>query len=165
MLRCAFALAIIAGCAPRADHTTAGGPADPAASAGPAPTSGTLSAPPADPAPPATAEQALARARPVFAKYCSRCHQSGNRQTSKKALEHFSLDTDPPGGHHAHELAGTLRLVLGAGGKPATMPLDQPGAVQGDDLAALLAWADAHEAEQEAHHGEGHDHGNGHHEH
>lgn len=48
------------------------------------------------------------------------------------------------GGHHAGEAATVIRTVLGVGGiAKATMPSDDPGAVAGDELAKVLAWADA----------------------
>ena len=54
------------------------------------------------------------------------------------------MDRYPFGGHHAGEAGQAIRKVLGIGGatKP-TMPSDDPGAVTGDDLAKIAAWADA----------------------
>lgn len=46
-------------------------------------------------------------------------------------------------GHHADDIGASIRRVLGGSGKKATMPKDGPGSVQGDDLALVLAWADA----------------------
>lgn len=47
-------------------------------------------------------------------------------------------------------------------GKDSSMPMDDPGAVQGDELALILAWADAfdrsHGAGLPKHHGHGHGH-------
>jgi hypothetical protein len=64
------------------------------------------------------------------------------------------MDSYPFGGHHADESGSVVRKVLSApGGKP-TMPSDDPGAVTGEDLTRILAWADAfehaHPAAQEA---------------
>jgi mono/diheme cytochrome c family protein len=86
-------------------------------------------------------EEAYERARPVFEQYCARCHTSaGNKPV---ALRHFTMDTYPFGGHHASEVAKSVRDVLGANGKAATMPLGQPGAVKGEQLRLVLDWADA----------------------
>lgn len=45
----------------------------------------------------------------------------------------------PFGGHHAGEAGEAVRSVL----ENATMPSDDPGAVTGEDLNLILAWADA----------------------
>lgn len=96
-------------------------------------------------------------ARPVFETHCARCHTSAADYRKKdKALKHFSMDAYPFGGHHAHELGTTIRNVLGASGKKATMPLDEPGAVKGKELALVFAWADAFDAAGGA---DGHKHG------
>lgn len=88
---------------------------------------------------------AYERARPVFEKYCAKCHTSDGAKAKKKTLMHFNMDTYPFGGHHAAEIADAIRGALGADGGEATMPLDNPGVVQGQELAAILAWADAFE--------------------
>lgn len=112
-----------------------------------------------------TAEKAAYdRARPVFDRHCARCHTSaGDHRQQKKALPHFSMDAYPFGGHHATELAETIRQVLGATGEDATMPEDDPGSVQGEELAIILAWADAFERSHAAGLHEGH--GKGGHDH
>jgi hypothetical protein len=75
------------------------------------------------------------------------------------------MTTYPFAGHHAHEVAAEVRKVLGVGGGEPTMPLDKPGAVKGDELALVVAWADAfdraHAAQDEGHQ----DHGQGTHKH
>lgn len=86
-------------------------------------------------------QEAYERARPVFERYCASCHTSG--AGNRAALRHFTMDRYPFGGHHADQISSTIRDVLGADGQPATMPKDRPGAVQGDDLRAILDWADA----------------------
>lgn len=53
------------------------------------------------------------------------------------------MDGYPFGGHHAGQISGTIREALGASGQPATMPKDRPGAVQSEELRAILDWADA----------------------
>jgi hypothetical protein len=101
---------------------------------------------------------AYEKARPVFETYCAKCHTTqGNG--SAMAMHHFNMDTYPFGGHHATQITATIREVLGASGKPATMPRDNPGAVKGQDLQVILAWADAYDrahpksrTSDEAHH-------------
>jgi hypothetical protein len=44
----------------------------------------------------------------------------------------------------------TIKQVLGLAGKKATMPFDKKGAVQGDELTTIAAWADAWEAAEKA---------------
>jgi hypothetical protein len=95
---------------------------------------------------PVDAERAaFEQARPVFDRYCSACHTSRGARHTATTLRHFSMDRYPFGGHHTATMGPTIREVLGAAGEPATMPADQPGAVRGDDLARVLAWADAWE--------------------
>ena len=95
---------------------------------------------------PADAERAaFERARPVFDHYCSPCHTTRGARHTAATLRHFSMDRYPFGGHHTATMGPTIREVLGAAGEAATMPADQPGAVRGDDLARVLAWADAWE--------------------
>ncbi|MBA3395968.1 MAG: hypothetical protein H0T89_25275 [Deltaproteobacteria bacterium] len=69
----------------------------------------------------------------------------------------------PFGGHHAMEISGEIREVIGLTEKKPTMPADDKGAVQGDELAAIKAWADAFDAAHAggAHEGHG-DAGGGH---
>lgn len=83
--------------------------------------------------------QAYERARPVFERYCAACHSSvsGN----EVALGHFAMDTYPFEGHHAAEIAGTIRRVLGATGERPTMPLGRPGVVRDAELQVILDWA------------------------
>jgi hypothetical protein len=88
---------------------------------------------------------AFEKAKPAFEHHCFRCHTAGGKKAKPKALAHISMDSYPFGGHHADEAGSVVRKVLGAGrGKP-TMPSDDPGAVRGDDLALILAWADLFE--------------------
>lgn len=109
--------------------------------------------------PPQSPEEALIanemsayrQAKPVFHRYCAPCHTSdGPRDEREDALGHFVMDGYPFGGHHAHEIAITIRQSLGASGKDSTMPQDAPGSVQGDELALILAWADAFSEAQTA---------------
>jgi mono/diheme cytochrome c family protein len=102
---------------------------------------------------------AYERARPVFETYCAGCHTKGGKNASKKKLEHFDMTAYPFGGHHAGEMGTTVRKVLGIDGSKPTMPRGKPGAVQGDELAAIAAWADAFDA---AHKGGAHEAHQGH---
>ena len=87
--------------------------------------------------------EAFDRAHPVFVRFCAECHTTQGARHAAARLRHFSMDGYPFGGHHATTIGRTIREVLGAAGEPATMPDDHPGAVQGADLALVLAWADA----------------------
>jgi hypothetical protein len=87
---------------------------------------------------------AFAAAKPAFERHCFRCHTTAGKKSKRKALEHMSMDRYPFGGHHAAQAGPAIRKVLGIGGATkATMPSDEPGAVTGDDLAKIAAWADA----------------------
>ena len=93
-------------------------------------------------------------AKPVFEQHCFRCHTADGKKSKRKALDHLSMDHYPFGGHHADDVGSAVRKVLGAGGNAkATMPSDDRGAVRGDDLAKIVAWADAfdraHDAKRE----------------
>ena len=85
-------------------------------------------------------------AKPVFDKSCANCHTKAGKKSAKKKLDHFDMDTYPPGGHHTGTIGFTIREVLGVSGKKPTMPYDKPGSVKGDDLAKIKAWTDAWEA-------------------
>jgi hypothetical protein len=100
---------------------------------------------PAKAAPPSAEElAAFSAARPVFARYCFKCHTRSGKKAKAKALKHVDMTTYPFGGHHADDGGAVIRrAVQGASGESATMPSDDPGAVQGEDLAKILAWADA----------------------
>jgi hypothetical protein len=93
----------------------------------------------------AAEQAAYEKAKPVFEKYCVKCHTSSGKKSKKETLEHFSMDGYPFGGHHAPELGQVIPVVLGATGKEAEMPQDDPGAVKGDELQAILEWAAAFE--------------------
>ncbi|NNE18386.1 MAG: hypothetical protein HKN10_07915 [Myxococcales bacterium] len=74
------------------------------------------------------------------------------------------MDGYPLGGHHSAEIAETIREVLGASGKKATMPRNDPGVVQGQDLVLILDWAQSFDRAQAAglHLTEPDDHGHAH---
>ena len=73
-----------------------------------------------------------------------------------KKLDHFDMTTYPFGGHHAMEIAREIRKSLGIGGGTPRMPADDKGAVQGEELARIEAWADAFDASHVAGAHEGH---------
>lgn len=106
-------------------------------------------------------------AKPVFDTYCAGCHTTGTgkpKKARKEALKHFSMDAYPFTGHHVGELGETVRKVLGVGKGKATMPMDDPGAVKGEELALVVAWTKAYDQAAQAgagYHGEakGNDHG------
>jgi hypothetical protein len=108
---------------------------------------------------------AYEQARPVFEKYCAKCHSKDGKKATASKLKHFSMDAYPFGGHHAAEIGEEIREVLGATGKKPTMPMDKPGAIRGQELELILAWSKAFDAAHAAglhqHHGE---HSHGHHE-
>ena len=87
---------------------------------------------------------AFEAAKPAFEHHCFRCHTAAGKKPKRKALEHIAMDRYPFAGHHAGEAGKVIRKVLGADGKSkSTMPSDDRGAVAGDELAKILAWADA----------------------
>jgi hypothetical protein len=100
--------------------------------------------------PPAAAtpaeEAAYQAAKPVFDHYCVACHTTGGAKHDDMALTHLNMDSYPFGGHHGAMAGGAVREVLAIGGGKPTMPKDHPGAVQGDDLALVAAWAAAFDA-------------------
>jgi mono/diheme cytochrome c family protein len=112
----------------------------------------------------ASAEQAAYQAAwPILSKYCSNCHSSEGKKATPEKLDHFNIDSYPFGGHHATEIGETVRVVLAAGGGHATMPMDQPGAVKGEELDLIVAWTKAFDASHKAGlHDHGHHHGHGH---
>lgn len=122
------------------------------------------SAPPSAEALAAAEQQAYEAAKPVFEAHCGSCHTRGGSMSKKKkkALDHFSMDGYPFGGHHAHELGSAVREVLGVDGGKATMPKDDPGAVQGAELELVVAWSRAFDRARQA---AGHAHGDHAHEH
>jgi hypothetical protein len=96
--------------------------------------------------PPPEELSAFARAKPIFEQHCFRCHTTSGKKSKRKAMEHMNMNGYPFEGHHAGEAGQAIRKVLGIGRptKP-TMPSDDPGAVKGDALAKIAAWADAYE--------------------
>jgi len=86
------------------------------------------------------------KAKPVFDKWCAKCHVKGGKLATAKKLGHFDMTTYPFGGHHAMEIGGEIRKSLGVGSGKATMPFDKKGAVTGRELELIKAWADAFDA-------------------
>ena len=106
---------------------------------------------------------AYEKAKPVFVKYCAKCHSKDGSKQSTSKREHFDITTYPFGGHHAMDVHNEVRVALGVTGKKPTMPADKKGAVKGEELELVKAWADAFEASHKGGAHEGHDsHGGGH---
>jgi mono/diheme cytochrome c family protein len=99
---------------------------------------------------------AFEKAKPVFDRHCAKCHVKGGKLATAKKLDHFDMTTYPFGGHHAMEISGEIRKALAIGGGKATMPFDKKGAVKGDELALIAAWADAFDASHKGGAHEGH---------
>jgi hypothetical protein len=145
---------------PSAQPTTASGPAVAAPPKVDAPVTPSTPAEPtraAPPPPPDLAQQkavlasaelaAYETAKPALGKYCASCHTTVGKKAAKKKLDHFSMDTYPFGGEHAKSIGNEIRVVLAIdGNKKASMPSDKPGAVNGDELAAIKAWTEAWQA-------------------
>jgi hypothetical protein len=122
--------------------------AEPKGPAKPAPAEATSDAEPQPPGSHDPSQQeraAYEKAKPLFEMYCASCHTTQGSKSSTKALGHFAMDSYPFGGHHAAEISAAIREVLGKTGSAPIMPKDKPGAVKGDELAAVLAWADAYD--------------------
>jgi hypothetical protein len=102
---------------------------------------------------------AYENAKPVFEANCARCHSKGGKLATDKKRAHFDTTSYPFAGHHAMELGTTVRKVLGIDGSKPTMPADKKGAVKGEELALIAAWADAFDA---SHAGGAHEHHAGH---
>jgi hypothetical protein len=96
----------------------------------------------------AAQRRAFDEARPAFERHCFRCHAKGGNKPKAKARAHLDMTSYPFRGHHAGEAGAAVRKVLGAGPTKgrATMPSDDPAALKGADLEAILAWADAFSA-------------------
>lgn len=100
---------------------------------------------------------AFEHARPVFEAYCMKCHTTAGAKTSPKAMHHISMDSYPFTGHHADEAGSAVREALT--GKEPSMPKDNPGTLKPDELALVLAWADAFDhAHPKTAHDEGAEH-------
>jgi len=126
--------------------------------------------PPAEPTPEKLKADLLANengayqaAKPVFQQYCASCHEKGGKSASSKKLDHFDMTAYPFGGHHAMEISKEIRHALGIDGSKPTMPKSKPGAVKGDELALIAAWADAFDASHEGGAHQGPDGHGGHH--
>ncbi|MDQ3336624.1 MAG: c-type cytochrome [Myxococcota bacterium] len=89
---------------------------------------------------------AFEKAKPVFDKWCAKCHAEGGKLATKKKRDHFDMTKYPFDGHHAMEVSKEIRKSLAIGGGKPSMPFDKKGAVKGEELAAIAAWADAFDA-------------------
>jgi uncharacterized membrane protein len=112
----------------------------------------------------AVEKAAFEKAKPVFDKWCAKCHSKDGKNASQKKLDHFDMTTYPFGGHHAMEISSEIRKSLGIGGGSPRMPADNKGAVRGEELELIKAWADAFDASHAGGAHEGHS-GHGEHEH
>ena len=92
----------------------------------------------------ATETAAFEKAKPVFDKFCAGCHSKGQKNANAKKLKELEITAYPFTGEHAK--APDIRRVLGTTGEKPTMPKTKPGSVKGDDLASVVAWADAWDA-------------------
>jgi mono/diheme cytochrome c family protein len=101
----------------------------------------------------AAEQAAFEKAKPVFDKWCAKCHSKDGKNTSPKKRKELDISAYPFTGEHANPK--DIRRTLGIGGGKPSMPADKKGAVQGDELAAIAAWADAWDA---SHKGGAHDH-------
>jgi hypothetical protein len=130
-------------------------PAEPA----PEPAPAAEPAPPAEPAAPDPAQvkadllaaelAAYEAAKPVFEANCARCHQQGGKKAKKKILGEFEITAYPFTGKHGPDAGKTVRKMLGIDGSKPSMPADKKGAVKGDELALIAAWADAFDRSHE----------------
>jgi mono/diheme cytochrome c family protein len=102
-------------------------------------------APPLDPNADLLAAEisAYETARPVFETWCVTCHQyaGGSSRTYPNAFKALGVSEYPFSGRHS--TAKDIRAVLAIGGGRPSMPKNKKGAVQGQELAAIAAWADA----------------------
>lgn len=89
---------------------------------------------------------AYERAKPVFDKWCARCHAQGGKSANAEKREHFDMTTYPFGGEHADEIGEEIREVLGLDDDKPSMPPDKKGAVKGAELALIKAWSEAFDA-------------------
>jgi outer membrane biosynthesis protein TonB len=89
---------------------------------------------------------AFEKAKPVFEKFCGKCHSDTGKSKSAKKLGHLNITAYPFTSSHGATLAADIRKALAIGGGKPTMPADKKGSVKGDDLAAIAAWADAWDA-------------------
>jgi hypothetical protein len=103
---------------------------------------------------------AFEKAKPVFDRWCAKCHSKQGKMAGAKKLDHFDMTSYPFGGHHAMEISREIRKSLGIGGGSPKMPADNKGAVQGEELELIKAWADAFDASHAAgaHQDGGHHH-------
>jgi mono/diheme cytochrome c family protein len=97
---------------------------------------------------------AFDKAKPVFDKWCAKCHTADGKNTSAKKRKELDITAYPFTGEHAN--AKDIRKTLGIGGGKPSMPADKKGAVKGDELALIAAWADAWDASHAGGAHEGH---------
>jgi mono/diheme cytochrome c family protein len=90
-------------------------------------------------------KEAFARAKPVLDAHCAKCHTSAGKEATPKKLARVNMDTYPFRGRRAADIGAAIRKVLGVDGGKPTMPRDEPGAVKGKELEAVVAWTRAYD--------------------
>jgi hypothetical protein len=86
---------------------------------------------------------AFAAARPVFERYCLRCHTQGSKKVKPATLAALDMTTYPFTGRHGDALAAQIRTVVGLDGSSPRMPMVKPGCLSRSDLDHIAAWARA----------------------
>ncbi len=89
---------------------------------------------------------AFEKAKPVFDKWCAKCHSKDGKATSPKKRKDFDMTAYPFAGADAMKIGEEVREVLGLTGKKPTMPFDKKGAVKGEELELVKAWSEAFDA-------------------
>lgn len=97
----------------------------------------------ADAAVAAAERAAFDAARPVFARYCWRCHAGHGKKTKASTLARLDMTSYPFASSHGDAIAAHIRVVLGLDGSAPSMPLVARGCVPAADLERVAAWADA----------------------
>lgn len=86
---------------------------------------------------------AFAAARPVFERYCLRCHTQGSKKVKPSTLAALDMTTYPFTGRDEGAIAARVRAVVGLDGGQPRMPMVKPGCLTADDLDHIAAWARA----------------------
>jgi hypothetical protein len=83
-------------------------------------------------------------ARPVFARYCWRCHAGGSKKVKASTLAQLDMTSYPFASDHGAAVVPLIRTVVGLDGAPATMPMAGRGCVPAADLDRIAAWTAAY---------------------
>lgn len=76
----------------------------------------------------------------MFASHCVTCHATGTRLASDEAMRAVNMASYPFAGATPREMGRKIRLSVGLGGKPRTMPPESWHALTPDDLALIAEW-------------------------